>query len=48
MTNMTHELMKTMHYPEYSGGRTEVSIEAIKKVLQKLDPEGYNSFKPEY
>lgn len=45
---MTHEILKTMHYPAHSGGRTEVSIEAIKDVLKKLDPEGYNSFEPTY
>jgi hypothetical protein len=45
---MTHEIMQEMHYPEHSGGRTEVDIQSIKDILKKHDPKGFESFSPEY
>jgi hypothetical protein len=45
---MTHELLQEMIYPERSGGRSEVSIAAIRKIIEKHDPEGFNSFEPAY
>jgi hypothetical protein len=46
--SMTQEIMQAMHYPEHSGGRTEVSIQAIRDILKKHDPSGFESFTPEY
>ena len=48
MTTMTKDILQAMHYPEHSGGRTEVDIQTIKKIIQKHDPEGFESFVPEY
>jgi hypothetical protein len=45
---MTHEIMNAMDYPERSGGRSEVSIQVIKDILKKHDPEGFNSFEPSF
>ena len=46
MTTMTKDILQEMHYPEHSGGRTEVSIQAIRDIIQKHDPEGFKSFDP--
>ena len=46
MTTMTQELLAEMIYPEHSGGRTEVSIKAMRDIIAKHDPEGFNAFNP--
>jgi len=46
MTTMTEELLAEMIYPEHSGGRTEVSIKAIRDIIAKHDPDGFNAFNP--
>jgi hypothetical protein len=46
MTTMTKDILQAMHYPEHSGGQTEVDIQTIKKIIQKHDPEGFESFDP--
>lgn len=43
---MTKEILEAMHYPEHSGGCTEVSIKTIRDIIQKHDPEGFESFDP--
>jgi hypothetical protein len=45
-TTMTQELLAEMIYPEHSGGRTEVSIKAMRDIIAKHDPEGFNAFNP--
>ena len=43
---MTKDILEAMHYPEHSGGRTEVDIQTIKNIIQKHDPKGFESFDP--
>jgi len=43
---MTKEILEAMHYPEHSGGRTEVDIQTIKDIIQKYDSEGFEAFDP--
>jgi hypothetical protein len=46
MTTMTKDILQAMHYPEHSGGQTEVDIQTIKNIIQKHDPKGFESFDP--
>ncbi len=43
---MTKDILTAMHYPEHSGGRTEVDIELIKNIIKKHDPKGFEAFNP--
>jgi hypothetical protein len=43
---MTKDILEAMHYPEHSGGRTEVDIQTIKNIIQKHDPKGFEAFDP--
>ena len=43
---MTKDILQAMHYPEHSGGRTEVNIQTIKNIIKKHDPKGFESFDP--
>ena len=43
---MTKDILEAAYWPEHSGGRTEVSIQAIREIVKKHDPEGFESFNP--
>jgi hypothetical protein len=46
MTTMTKDILEAAYWPEHSGGRAEVSIEKIRDIVKKHDPEGFESFDP--
>jgi hypothetical protein len=46
MTTMTKDILKAAYWPEHSGGSTEVSIQEIRDIVKKHDPEGFESFDP--
>jgi hypothetical protein len=43
---MTKDILEAAYWPEHSGGRTEVSIEEIRDIVKKHDPEGFEAFDP--
>ena len=43
---MTKEILEAAYWPEHSGGLTEVSIQTIRDIVKKHDPEGFDSFDP--
>ncbi len=43
---LTKEILKEIHYVNHSGGIDEVSGSIIRKILEKYDPEGVESFDP--
>ena len=43
---MTKDILKAAYWPERSGGCTEISIQAIRDIVKKHDPEGFESFDP--
>jgi hypothetical protein len=46
MTTMTEDLLEAMFYPEHSGGETTIDIATMKAIIQKHDPQGFDSFNP--
>jgi|LakMenE01Jun11ns_1017448.scaffolds.fasta_scaffold8548991_1 hypothetical protein len=46
MTTMTKDILTAAYWPEHSGGMTEVSIQEIRDIVKKHDPEGFEAFDP--
>jgi hypothetical protein len=48
MTKMTHEILQEMFDRQKGGGLADISMDVVKDILAKHDPEGVNSFEPTY